>query len=89
VRFISVITAFLVLTGCGSSPSSVLPPVELTKLDNKIDISRQWKFTAGQGVSDLYLKLIPVFHNEKGYIVDYKGLIQAFNVKKGKQLVGS
>lgn len=86
MRFISVITAFLVLIGCGSSPSSVLPPVDLTPLNNQIDISRQWKFTAGKGVSDLYLKLTPAFHKNTGYIVDYKGLIQAFTVKTGKQL---
>lgn len=84
MRFISVVTAFLVLIGCGSSPSAVLPPVELTPLDNKINVSRQWKFTAGEGVSDLYLKLSPVFHNNTGYIVDYKGYLKTFAVDSGK-----
>jgi len=76
----------LLLIGCGSSPSSVLPPVELTPLTNQIDISRQWKFTAGKGVSDFYLKLKPVFNKDTGYIVDYKGHLQAFTIKSGKQL---
>lgn len=86
MRFISVIAAFLILVGCGSSPSPVLPPVDLTPLENQIEISRKWKFTAGQGVSDFYLKLKPAFNNGTGYIVDYKGHIQAFTVKTGKQL---
>lgn len=84
MRFVSVVAVFLVLTGCGSSPSPVLPPVELTPLDNKINISRLWKFTAGEGVSDFYLKLKPVFSNNTGYIVDYTGHLQAFTVDSGK-----
>jgi len=84
VRFVSVVTALLILVGCGSSPSPVLPPVELTPLDNKIDISRLWKFTAGKGVSDFYLKIKPVFRNNTGYIVDYTGLLQSFTIDTGK-----
>ena len=84
MRFISVITIFLILSGCGSSPSSVLPPVELTALNNQITVSRQWKFTAGEGVSDFYLKLKPVFYKNTGYIIDYKGHLQAFTINTGK-----
>lgn len=86
MRFISILIAFLVLTACGSSPSSVLPPVELTELKNKITVSRQWKMTAGEGVSDFHLKLKPVFYKDTGYIVDYKGHLQAFNITNGKVL---
>lgn len=84
MKFFSIIVVFLVLAACGSSPSSVLPPVELTPLTNKIKISRQWSFTAGEGVSDFYLKLKPVFKNNTGYVVDYNGLLQAFTVTSGK-----
>jgi outer membrane protein assembly factor BamB len=84
VRFVSIVTVFLILIGCGSSPSAVLPPVELTALNNQITISRQWKFTAGEGVSDFYLKLKPVFYKNTGYIIDYKGHLQAFTINTGK-----
>jgi len=86
VKFISIVAISLVLIGCGSSPSSVLPPVELTPLSNQINISRQWKFTAGEGVSDFYLKLKPVFNKNTGYIVDYKGRLQAFVISDGRLL---
>lgn len=86
MKFIPVITVFFLLIGCSSSPSSVLPPVELTPLTNQIDISRQWEFTAGEGISDFYLKLKPVFNKETGYIIDYKGHMQAFTIINGKQL---
>ena len=71
--------------GCGS-PSTVLPPVELSPLSNQFDISKQWKFTVGEGVSDYYLKLQPVFTENIGYVVDYNGHLQAFVIKSGKQL---
>ncbi|MDH5660964.1 MAG: outer membrane protein assembly factor BamB, partial [Gammaproteobacteria bacterium] len=86
MRFVSIATVFLILIGCGSSPSAVLPPVELTTLNNQIKISHQWKFTAGEGVSDFYLKLKPVFYKNTGYIIDYKGHLQAFIINSGKVL---
>ncbi|MDH5370747.1 MAG: outer membrane protein assembly factor BamB [Gammaproteobacteria bacterium] len=86
MRFVSIATVFLILIGCGSSPSAVLPPVELTTLKNQIKISHQWKFTAGEGVSDFYLKLKPVFYKNTGYIIDYKGHLQAFIINSGKVL---
>ena len=86
MRFLSVITIFISLVGCGSSPSSVLPPVDLTPLTNSVDISREWKFTAGEGSNDFYLKLRPVFNKDIGYVIDHKGHLEAFVIKNGKQL---
>jgi len=83
VRFIPLAAVFFILLGCGSSPSAVLPPLELTPLKNEIEISRQWKFTIGEGVSDLYLKLSPVFDKNTGYVIDYKGQLKSFSVERG------
>lgn len=83
---IFIILTFSFLAACSSSPSAILPPVELTLLENKINVSRQWKFTVGEGVSDFYLKLKPVINNNIGYAVDYKGVLYAFNLVSGNQL---
>lgn len=74
------------LIGCGSSPSPVLPPVELTPLTNQINISSVWKFTAGEGVSDFHLKLRPVFEKNTGYTVDHKGQLISFSEQTGKEI---
>lgn len=84
MRFIPLAAVFFILVGCGSSPSPVLPPLELTPLKNEIEISRQWKFTIGEGVSDLYLKLSPAFDKNTGYVIDYKGQLKIFSVEHGK-----
>ncbi len=84
MKFISFIISLLLLVGCGSSPSPVLPPVALTPLTNKINISREWILTAGEGVSDFYLKLKPAYNKNIGYIIDYQGLLSSFNLITGK-----
>jgi len=86
VRLILPAIVFLFLLGCSGSPSPVLPPAELTPLENKLTISRQWIFTVGEGVSDFYLKLKPVVEKNTGYVVDYKGHLVAFNIKTGSEL---
>lgn len=83
MRFTSLIIVLILLTACGSSPSSVLPPVELTPIDNKINIARLWKFKIGDGVRDFYLKLKPVFNNDTGYVIDHKGYLISFDAKTG------
>jgi len=89
VRLILPVIVFLLLLGCSGSPSPVLPPAELTPLDNKLTISRQWVFTVGEGVSDFYLKLKPVVEKNTGYAVDYKGHIFSFDIKTGSELWSS
>lgn len=84
MRFLLVTLFVSFLVACSGSPSPVLPPVELTPLVNKLEISRQWIFTAGEGVSDFYLKLKPVIDKDKGYVVDHKGHLSAFELKTGK-----
>ena len=86
MRFTFLVTLVAILAGCNSSPSPVLPPVELTPLENKINISRQWKFSVGEGVSEFYLKLEPVVSNAEGYVVDHKGELYAFNLASGNKL---
>ncbi len=84
MRFVSLIIVFLFLTACGSSPSPILPPVELTPLNNKINISRKWSFIVGEGVGDFYLKLKPAINKNTGYIIDYKGHLEVFSVNSGE-----
>ena len=86
MRLILPAIVFLFLLGCSGSPSPVLPPAELSPLENKLTISRQWLFTVGEGVSDFYLKLKPVVEKNTGYVVDYKGHLFAFNIKTGSEL---
>jgi outer membrane protein assembly factor BamB len=70
----------LLLAGCGSSPSPVLPPVKLTAVDNAFTITREWQTDFGDGAGENYLKLTPVIEGGVFYALDYQGLVTAFNV---------
>ena len=59
IVFLLVLVSLL-LGGCGSSPSPVLPPVKLTAVDNAFTITRQWQTDFGDGAGENYLKLTPV-----------------------------
>ena len=75
------------LAACSSSPSPVLPPVELTPLDHPLPVVSRWQATLGYGVYNYYLKLRPVFDSQGiGYGVDYTGYVTAFRARDGRRL---
>lgn len=74
------------LSGCGSSPSPVLPPAPLTTITHPRPVTRVWDKRVGVGVGNNYLKLGPVISGGRGFIADDGGLVRAFDVKDGKRL---
>ena len=73
-----------ILLGCTTSPSPVLPPVELTPIENPLYARRNWNSVIGSGVGEAYLKLQPVFAGSTGYVADAKGYVRAFEVTTGE-----
>jgi len=72
------------LAGCTSSPSPVLPPVELTPIDHPLPVTSRWRATLGYGVYNYYLKLRPVFDDRGiGYGADYTGFVTALRTASG------
>jgi len=84
-RFL-VLVLSTILLGCTISPSPVLPPVELTSIDEPLYVNVNWNSIIGGGVAEKYLKLQPVINGNTGYVADHKGYVRAFDVKTGKRL---
>lgn len=74
-----------ILVGCTISPSPVLPPVELTSIENPLYVRSNWNSVIGSGVGENYLKLQPVFAGSSGYVADYQGYVRAFEVTTGER----
>jgi outer membrane protein assembly factor BamB len=74
-----------ILLGCTISPSPVLPPVELTSIENPLYVRSNWNSVIGSGVGENYLKLQPVFAGSIGYVADYQGYVRAFEVITGER----
>ncbi|HEB54820.1 MAG TPA: outer membrane protein assembly factor BamB [Gammaproteobacteria bacterium] len=78
--------AILILAGCSSSPSPVLPPLPLPTFKPTLGISTQWRSKIGFGARYFYLRYKPVFAGDVGYSADYQGGVYAFDVNSGDLL---
>lgn len=88
-RILSLIfslTVVAILSSCSTSPSPILPPAELTSIKSEFSISEQWVRQFGEGVSDHYFLLMPVFDNNSIYTIDYRGFLSATNHLTGDTL---
>ena len=81
-RFVLLLLSTILL-GCTTSPSPVLPPVELTSIEDPLIVRTNWTSVIGSGVAEKYLKLQPVFDGDTGYVADHKGYTRAFDAKTG------
>jgi len=87
VRTFLLLTVLVALSACSSSPSPVLPPVELPPIDHPLPVISRWQATVGYGVYNYYLRLRPVFDDQGiGYGIDYTGFVTAFRARDGKHL---
>lgn len=85
MRILGVLVLSAILLGCTTSPSPVLPPVELVPIENPLYVRSNWNSVIGKGVGENYLKLQPVFTGNTGYVADYQGYVRAFDVATGER----
>lgn len=70
----------MLLGGCSTSPSPVLPPITLSTVKNAFPIQRVWQTDFGEGAGDNYLKLTPLLEKNTLYTVDFQGLVTAYDM---------
>jgi len=81
ISLLLVVTG-IILAGCSTSPSPVLPPIKLSTVKNAFPIKRVWQNNFGDGAGDNYLKLAPLQINNILYTVDFHGLVTAYDTQK-------
>lgn len=82
MRKLILFSIVLIVAGCSTSPSPVLPPVKLQSLTNDFSIKKLWTFNFGEGASDKYLHFTPVMQGHFLYNVDHQGTVIAFDTRK-------
>lgn len=75
-----IITA---ISSCASSPSPVLPPAALEKLNNHVKIKLIWAQRFGNGVGENYLKFQPALYQGSIIYLDFEGILSSVNQKTG------
>lgn len=84
-RALAVAVAVSVLSGCASEVDSIhMAP--LPKVDNSFTPKTDWSRSVGDGVSGYYSKLTPVVSQNKVFVADRNGLVEALNPSNGKVL---
>lgn len=62
------------------------PPAELVEFKQRLNIVELWSENAGSGTDEQYLKLSPVVANQRIYVADIDGRIQALDATNGKRI---
>jgi outer membrane protein assembly factor BamB len=84
--FLALGVAAIVLAGCGifGDKDEELPPTELLKFKQTLDLKKVWSAKLGKGSELLRLSLIPVGDGVRIYAASQNGVVSAFNPDDGK-----
>jgi outer membrane protein assembly factor BamB len=76
------------LHGCSSlfESDNQLPPTELVDYENQVNVKILWTKNVGDGNANQALRLMPVFKQDRIYIADLAGEIQALDAKTGERI---
>jgi outer membrane protein assembly factor BamB len=77
----------LVLAGCGifGDKDKELPPTELVKFEQTLDLKKVWSTKLGKGSELLRLSLIPAGDGTRIYAASVNGVVSAFDPVSGKR----
>jgi len=77
----------MVLAGCSlfGDKETVLPPTELTKFKQTLDLKKVWSAKLGKGSELLRLSLIPAGDGTRVYAASVNGEVSAFDPASGKR----
>ncbi len=88
VRAALVFLAFLVLPACSyfGDTDNAIPPTPLEDIQETVKIQKSWSKDVGGGTDEEYLKLNPVYSEDRIFVPDSDGQIYALNLESGKTL---
>lgn len=69
----------------GGEDNSV-PPTPLEDIQQQINIEKLWNQSIGDGSGEQYLKLVPVYSQDKVFVADSDGEVEAIDAQTGKSL---
>lgn len=95
-RKIYLLLLLLIISGCSAVKDQVtnymggkdnsVPPTPLEDIQQQINIEKLWDQGIGDGSDNQYLKLVPVYSQNRIYVADSDGEIEAIDAQSGKTL---
>jgi len=93
LRYLCFPAVLTLLSGCSSISDKVTtfmggednaePPSPLVEIETRVEITKLWEKDMGKGSDEQYLKLVPVYAQEKIFVADNEGEIKAVNSLNG------
>ncbi|MES9965498.1 MAG: outer membrane protein assembly factor BamB [Candidatus Sedimenticola sp. 20ELBAFRAG] len=95
MRYITAMSAALLLSGCGSmdsmnpidwfgSEESSVKPAELVELTGSVPVRTLWSTSVGSGADDQRVKLVPYVVDNRIYAADSSGTVKALDAASGR-----
>lgn len=87
-RLLVLVIASVWLSGCSwlRGEDNAEPPVELTKLDEKVKLEQLWRKDVGTDTDKQFLKLRPAVDAGRVFAADVKGRVTAYEEATGKEV---
>ncbi|MDU9409499.1 outer membrane protein assembly factor BamB [Pseudomonas sp. zfem001] len=70
--------------GCSSNSKKELPPADLTKFDEEVELRTEWSRSVGDGQGETFNMLVPAIDGDVIYAADVEGLVMAMDRTSGK-----
>ena len=96
IKRFSLLLCVAVLSACGVTDTvseflkgdsdNAEPPAELIEFNQRLNIVELWSESVGSGTDKQYLKLAPVAANQRIYVADADGRVQALDATNGKKI---
>ena len=96
IRVLCLLFSISVLNGCGTTSAiaeylkgdsdNAEPPAELVEFRQRLNVIELWSKNIGSGTDKQYLKLAPVISNQRLYIADADGRVEALDATNGKKV---
>jgi len=83
--FLTLLALLVAGGGVFGSKDDELPPAELLKFKQELDLRKLWSAKVGGGSESLQLSLRPMGDGKRIYTASYDGVVSAFQAENGKQ----
>ncbi|SDR70968.1 outer membrane protein assembly factor BamB [Pseudomonas oryzae] len=81
-----MLASAVLATGCSSSGSKELPPAELSKFTEEVQLEKQWSRSIGEGQGETWNQLELAAEGDTLFAADVEGLVVAMNRESGDVL---
>lgn len=85
-KYAALLACVVLATGCSSTSKKELPPAELTKFDEEVQLKTEWSRSIGDGQGDTWNTLVPVVDGDSIFAADVNGRVMAMDRETGKVL---